>query len=264
MKRWLIILTILLLACCSLFVYAVYSYYAPPKERQPYIIPHHTDDTLRIAYIGDSWAAMHKGHDCIIPQILSDSIHRPVKLSSFGLHGKTSKEIYQCLFDNQQMHEFMMQGFDYCFISAGINDTYKKMGAKYYKTSMNCIIRFMLANHIRPVILDIPDYDIVQAYKRQNKSRQLLRKISMQVTGASLDCKQEFRNSLKNLVSEKYLHQATILYYHEWNNKYHQDLQSYYLSDGMHLNTVGYDRLDRYIANYIIQQICMNDSIRVK
>jgi lysophospholipase L1-like esterase len=158
----------------------------------------------------------------------------------------------------------MMHGYDICFISVGINDTYKKMSANYYITSMNCIIRFMLANHIRPVILDIPDYDIVQAYKRQNKSRQLLRKISMQVTGASLDCKQEFRNSLKNLVSEKCLHQATILYYHEWNNKYHQDLQSYYLSDGMHLNTVGYDRLDKYIANLIIQQICMNDSIRVK
>ena len=262
MKRWLIILTILLLACCSLFVYAVYSYYAPPKERQPYIIPHHTDDTLRIAYIGDSWAAMHKGHDCIIPQILSDSIHRPVKLSSFGLHGKTSKEIYQCLFDNQQMHEFMMQGFDYCFISAGINDTYKKMSTNYYKESMDYIIRFMLTNHIKPIILEVPDYDIALAYKRQQPSRKIARQISSFLNGTSMDCKQDFRMALKHRIEEQgYFNKFCVLTYKQWNNNHSKDLQLYYLNDGMHLNSKGYARLDSCIAMHILF-IIKNDKVK--
>ena len=157
MKRWLIILPLAIFSlCCIAIGYAFYNYYTPPTERKAYIIPHHNDDTLRVAYIGDSWAAMHKEHECILAQIIEDSIHRPVKVSSFGIHGKTSKEIYENMFDNQGLHQFMMQGYDFCFISAGINDTYKKMSTDYYKKSMDHMIRFLLTNHIHPIILDIP------------------------------------------------------------------------------------------------------------
>ena len=254
MNRWLIILFIIITIICIVIGHAIYQYYTPPTEREAYIIPLHHNDTLRIAYIGDSWAAMHKEHECIIERMIEDSIHRPVKVSSFGIHGKTSKEIYENLFDNQDMRHFMMQGYDFCFISAGINDTYKKMSATYYGKSMNYIIRFMLTNHIHPIILDIPDYDIVKSYDRQEIIRKLLRKISMVITGSQMDCKQRYRITLAELVTSlKNNNQISILNYQEWNNDYHNDIKKYYLGDGMHLNKLGYTKLDSCIAKNIIQ-----------
>jgi lysophospholipase L1-like esterase len=256
MNRWLIVLFIIITVICIAIGHAIYKYYTSPTDRETYIIPRHHDDTLRIAYIGDSWAAMHKEHECIIVRIIEDSIHRPVKVSSFGIHGKTSKEIYENLFDNQNMRHFMMQGYDFCFVSAGINDTYKKMSVTYYRTSMNYIIRFMLTNHIHPIILDIPDYDIVKSYDRQQYVRKLLRKISMVITGSQMDCKQRFRNTLAELVTSfKESNQISILNYQEWNNDYYNDIKKYYLGDGMHLNKLGYAKLDSCIAKHIIQQI---------
>lgn len=236
--------------------HVLYDYFAPPTEREAYIIPRHRDDTIRIAYIGDSWAAMHKEHECTISKIIEDSIHRPVIVSSFGIHGKTSKEIYNDLFDNKDMHSFMMQGYDFCFISAGINDTYKKMSTSYYRISMDNIIRFMLTNKIHPIILEIPDYDIIKTYDRQQPIRQFLRIFSTLITRVQMDCKQEFRNKLSELINDNiYKYQISILKYQEWNNKYQDDIKNYYLGDGMHLNQRGYAKLDSCIAKHIFQQM---------
>ena len=252
MKRWQIILIGILAVSCIAIGYALYCYYAPPAERQAYIIPRHHDDTLRIAYIGDSWAAMHQEHHCIISQMISKRIHRPVKVVSFGLHGKTSKEIYESLFDNNDMRTLMVQGCDICFISAGINDSYRKMNTNYYKTSMNYIILFMLANNIRPIILEIPDYDIVKAYYLQQTNRILLRRASMLITGTQMDCKQDFRKALQELIKEKsYQDKIDVIRLKEWNNNYMNNLRTYYIADGMHLNKEGYIRLDSAIANHI-------------
>ena len=228
MKRWQIILIGILAVSCIAIGYALYCYYAPPAERQAYIIPRHHDDTLRIAYIGDSWAAMHQEHHCIISQI------------------------YESLFDNNDMRTLMVQGCDICFISAGINDSYRKMNTNYYKTSMNYIILFMLANNIRPIILEIPDYDIVKAYYLQQTNRKLLRRASMLITGTQMDCKQDFRKALQELIKEKsYQDKIDVIRLKEWNNNYMNNLRTYYIADGMHLNKEGYIRLDSAIANHI-------------
>ena len=64
MKRCQILLIGILSVSCIAIGYSLYNYYAPPAERQAYPIPRQNDDdTLRIAYIGDSWAAMHKDYD---------------------------------------------------------------------------------------------------------------------------------------------------------------------------------------------------------
>ena len=252
MKRRSIFFVGIMSVCCIAIIFFLYGYYAPPTKRVVYIIPRHHDDTLRIAYIGDSWAAMHKEHNCIITQMISERIHRPVKILSHGLHGKTSKEIYESLFDHQDMRTMMEQGYDFCFISAGINDTYKKMSIDYYKTSMNCIIQFMLSNNIRPIILEIPDYDIMKAYNLQRTERKLLRRISMSISGTQMDCKQDFRNALRDLIRENNYHYLVdVIDYKEWNNSMEDDLRQFYNSDGLHLNQKGYMKLDSVIAKHI-------------
>ena len=76
----------------------------------------------------------------------------------------------------------------------------------------------------------------------------------MVITGSQMDCKQRFRITLTKLItSYKDSNQISILNYQEWNNGYHNDIKNYYLDDGMHLNKLGYAKLDSCIAKHIIQ-----------
>jgi len=248
MKRILIILSIIILALLTFLGIPFYTYYSPAKEYTPYQITKLVDDTLRIAFIGDSWAYMHKKHHCKLSMMIENVINRPVIVKSHGICGLTSKEIYEAFFEDYSYKKFIMSGFDFCIISAGINDTYKKMSVNYYKKSMDCIIQFLLANHIHPIILEIPDYDIEKAYERQTFLRKILRQLSMFINNTPLDCKQLFRESLDELIKEKgYEQEVYVIRYKEWNTNYNKDLRRLYTGDGMHLNENGYVNLEKHI-----------------
>lgn len=246
---------ILLAVIVSIAICCTYNYYAPPQLREPYQLSCQENDTIRIAYIGDSWAFMHKDHHCVIARVIEDSIHRPVKVHSYGICGLTSKEIYENLFENFDMKQFMQKRcYKYYFISAGINDTYKKMGISYYQKSMDAIIKFLLMNNIHPVILEIPDYDINKAFERQKTSRKMLRRISMFVNNTPIDCKTTFRKALDEMIRENgYTNKVSIIRYQAWNSNGVKDLKVLYASDGMHLNQYGYSVLDSVIVNEILR-----------
>lgn len=244
-----------------LMAYGAYRYYAPPCLREPYQMKK-SDDTLRIAYIGDSWANFHNEHDCTIPQLLEGLLHRPIKVHSYGICGLTSKEIYENMFDNADFKNFLQKrSYEYCFISAGINDTYKKMSISYYRHSMKGIIQLLLANDIHPIILEIPDYDIQKAYNWQKSLRKILRDVTMFINNVPIDCKQMYRDALQELVNQKgYHNKISIIKYKSWNNNYQDDLQHLYLKDGMHLNSVGYAKLDSAIVDVITKQLINNNN----
>lgn len=258
MKHKRLIIPLILLACIfTIIYYGEYHYYAPPQLRKPYQLTNHNDDTIRIAYIGDSWAFMHKDHKCQIPKLLSNTPHYPVNVHSYGICGLTSKEIYENMFENNDFKHFLQKrNYDFCFISAGINDTYKKMSTTYYQKSMDGIIQFLLANNIRPIIMEIPDYNIQDCFDRQKTSRKALRRLSMFVNSTPLDCKQSFRNALNELIRERdYQGHVSIIRYKSWNNDYEYDLKHLYIGDGLHLNEQGYAKLDGVIAKEIISLI---------
>lgn len=196
---------------------------------------------------------MHKEYDNDMIIKAESSLKHPVKVLSFGICGLTSREIYEHIYNDHLMKNFLKQGYDYCFISVGVNDSYKKMGISYYQKSLDGIIQFMLTNKIHPIILDIPDYDIQEAYERQTLSKKILRHISMLINNQPLDCKQNFRNALANLATEKYQKRISIIPYKSWNGIYTKDKDQLYRSDGMHLNTKGYHKLDSVIINQIVK-----------
>ena len=70
MKYKLIILLIALITTCIKIGVKLYSYYAPAQLRPPYRTAQHHNDTIRIAYIGDSWAFGHQFHQCKIKEYL--------------------------------------------------------------------------------------------------------------------------------------------------------------------------------------------------
>lgn len=255
MRRKVCYICIIIAICITIGIaYSFYRYYAPPKLRQPYLINATPDDTLRIAFIGDSWAFMHKDHECMIPQLLQDTLHRPVKVHSYGVCGLTSKEIYENIFDNNDFKQFLSKRrYAYCYVSAGINDTYKKMSTSYYQQSMDGIIQFLLTNQIHPIIQEIPDYDINLSFERQKTSRKILRRLSMMINNTPLDCKQLFRDALDELIHEKmYSDKVSIIRYKSWNGNGDKDLDNLYRSDKLHLNNKGYAILDNMIAKIII------------
>ncbi len=238
-------------------MYGAYRYYAPPQIMQPYLLPSNHEDTLRIAYIGDSWAYLHREHDCIIADILEDSLSQPVKVHSYGICGLTSKEIYENLYQNNDLKRFLQKRrYEYCIVSAGINDTYKIMSTHYYKKSMDGIIQFLLTNNIHPVILEIPDYNIQESFERQTIIRKGLRYLSMLINNMPLDCKQMYREALDDIINKRnYQDKVSINRYKSWNNNYTMDLNNLYQNDGLHLNEKGYLKLDSLIAKEIISSI---------
>lgn len=250
MKKYLVIIPSVLFIWLA---YIINNYYAPPHIMGVFKTIE-KDDTIRIAYIGDSWAFYHQNHHCQLSQILEDTIHKPVKVYSYGICGHTSKEIYYSLFKDSDFNDFIKRGYNYCFISAGINDTYKKMSTSYYKKSIEGIIKLLLYNHIRPIILEIPDYNILQAYEWQPIEKKALRHLSMMINHTPMDCKELFRNTLEEITKENnYRNSISVIRYKYWNNNYENDLKDIYIEDGMHLNDKGYETLDRAIALEIIK-----------
>lgn len=245
------------IAISVLCIYAfctTFCYFSACDEQQIYNVRKTYGDSICIAFIGDSWASMHSFHNCDIASRIEKFTHRPTKVNSYGYGGLTSKDIYKQLFDEKGMKPILTAGADYCIISAGINDTYMKMRLSYFKKSMNYIIRFLLTNHIHPILLEIPDYDIEKAYNNQKPHRKTQTLLSMLITGTQMNCKQQFRNTLDQLIEEQgYKDKLTIIRYKEWNSQFIEDQRRLYQTDGVHLNETGYAVLDSCIARHIIE-----------
>ena len=246
-KRHIRILVLLIAVICGCLMIPVYNYYAPASERTVYNCERHQDDTLRIAMIGDSWVFLHYPYNDTLENLISQKAGRPAKVSAYGLCGKTSKEVYYSFFNDQTMQALMKQGADYCFISVGINDTYKKMGAHYYAQSTAYILRFLLQNNIKPILLEIPDYDINYAYEHQTTSKKLLRQLSMLVTCSQMDCREQYRQALMLQLRELGIENEISLLRIPYS-------MEYYNADRMHLNAKGYQLLDSCICECLLKQ----------
>ena len=244
-KKHIWIIAICVFICIGLLIPA-YNYYAPATERPAYTCQQYQDDTIRIAMIGDSWVFFHYQYNDTLADQINQKTGKPVKVSAYGLCGKTSKEIYQNIFDDQIMKDLLEQGADYCFISVGINDTYKKMGANYYSHSTICILRFLLKNNIKPILLEIPNYGIHYVYEHQSFDRKFLRQISMLLTNSKIDCIKDYQQSLLQVLCKENLDNKIIIIRHTWS-------MENYKTDKMHLNNKGYKALDSCILSCIMK-----------
>lgn len=258
--KYKIVFSILLIPLLGWIFYRSFQYCAPPSFRQPYLMKQEAEDTLRIAYIGDSWAYWHNEHKCQIAQLLKDTLHRPVKVHSYGICGLTSKEIYENMYEDCNLKDFLTRRrYEYCYVSAGINDSHKMMSIPYYQQSISNIIQLMLINNIHPIIQEIPDYDIKRVYDLQKPSRKIVRRIFMLINNLPLDCKQRFRDALDDMIHEKgYQDRVSIIRYKAWNNNYSSDLEHLYSHDHLHINENGYAKLDSVIAKEILKLVGSN------
>ncbi len=260
MKRKIIITISIILPIILLIIWLyIKPYFSHAIQQEEIFIKKHNDDTIRIAYIGDSWAEYHKYFPCKINDIVQQHTQIATQTKISGISGLTSKNVYYSIFRNDSVRKVIEWGPNYCFVVAGINDTDRKMGKLYYKENMRLIISFLLDHHIIPIILEIPDYDIKYSFKRRNRLTKLKYIASMIITWSKMDCIESYRQELKNLIEEENWHNMIIyISKRKWNPDGYKDSQGIYDEGRMHLNLKGYQKLDSCIADAIISHINSN------
>ena len=133
------------------------------------------------------------------------------------------------------------------------------MGVSYYKENMRLIVDLLLENHITPIILEIPSYDILFSYKRRSRQVKLQYLASMFITWSKMDCIEDYRKSYYDLLDEQgWNNQVITISYKDWNLDGYKDKRGLYDGGLMHLNTRGYFVLDTCIAQKIIERLSVS------
>ncbi len=246
---------VVLAAAIGIFmVPRVHHYYQVADPRPDYSIhPAYSDDTVRILFMGDSWAAYHQAYDTLLARLVSDHSRKPCKVSSAGYVGAKSKAIYEYLFDDTK--PFVVQHPDYCVISAGINDAAAKMGADFYITHYSHIVWFLLGKGIVPVVLDMPDVDYKAVYQREGLIANLRHRISSFLTGTDLYSFSSYRAALRKTITQSGW-QDSVVYVRadEWLPNIKAIHDECFRADGIHLNEKGYRLLDSCLSLRIAER----------
>ncbi len=260
-------------ACIVLLVgYALYSFtplyihYYVPEELPKYTIrtPQYNDDTLRIAFIGDSWADYHTSlrGDTMIANAASKIFEHPIKSWTRGTKGAISKEVYFYMYSDRTVEHANEQDRctqpliekrpDYCVVFAGINDVTFRRPTSFYAENMQYIIELLLHNDIRPVVMEIPmvDFDYpIPRFRFRDRTFYRTRSILM---GTRNNKGEDYHKALHKVLTDKKLDNK-VLYIasKQWNPDGCLD-STMFLDDHLHLNLNGYHKLDSCIATEII------------
>lgn len=227
--------------------------------------PRRADDTLRVAVIGDSWAEFHMNLSCdtLFEQYGRKLTTKPIKCKNRGKGGAKTKDVYYYMFRSRTQehsweHDLCTQPLleehpDYCVIMVGINDTWKKRSVKYYTGNYRLIIRLLLANRIRPVVMEIPDFEMGDWLNTHRKRQRMLYRIYARFNDVVEDDITPFRKGLRKMLNETGLADSVLFipvdYWIPQDHKYSEDI---YQPDHMHINYQGYHVLDSCIVTEII------------
>lgn len=260
--------TLFIILLCLLVLGAIYCYYynrwkhlwAVASPQQYYYVPQHQDDTLRVLMIGDSWAGLHSElkMDLFLRSELERRVQRPVSVISKGKGGEKSKGIYQLMFQTKGYgtKPLFLGGADYCIISAGINDAVANWGTKQYCTHYRMILDFLLANGIRPVIIEIPDVNVWAIYGDKPKMDLLTDYVRSTMTRCGMYNFHEYREAFFEMLQEEQLMERVVcIPMDSWNGEGTKLNPLLFVNDGIHLNRKGYEMLDTSIAETIAHDL---------
>lgn len=248
---------IMILLLVSLYYYHRWKVLWELEEPRPiYSVSHNDTDTLRVVMIGDSWAEIHSElqMDSILQQYLFQLTFRPVEVISKGKGGMTSRGIYDLMFktDGYGTKPLIDLGVDYCIISAGINDASANLGTHQYCYYMKLIIQLLLANGIRPVIIEAPDVNIWKLFGKRPYKSILVDYARCIMTGSRMYHYAEYRDALKKmLISNQLMGSVVYVSMNGWNGEGTDLNLDLFLDDQLHLNRKGYELLDSCVASAI-------------
>ena len=265
---WRLCTVVMLLVPLCLWLRLQYRiYFMPELEITPYKVdPRASDDTLRVAIIGDSWAEFHSNLGCdtvFTNHAMRIMPKQPLTCRSRGKGGAMSKEVYHFMFyDWTEEHPWepdrctqplIEQHPDYCVVFAGINDAIFQRSTAYYTGNLRNIYRLLLHNNIRPVVMEIPMVDAASAIDYKTFFKREAYHLKAFVMGTRGNQIPQYRQALKDMLQDTGL-KDSVLYIsaNKWNSQGWRDT-TIFLRDHIHLNINGYHRLDSCIASEILK-----------
>jgi len=245
-----IVVAIIVLLLCIMRLHPYYRYAQPQDVVLGFLSLNNRKDTLKVAFIGDSWADYHYPYDSLLCSMLSKD-GKMVSVQSKGNVGAKSKEIYERL--STTTNQILMWHPQYCVISAGINDAVAKLGKDYYVHHYQLILHQLIQLGIKPVVIEMPDVNYQAIASREPWTKRLRHLVSSLLTGSEMYDFESYRVSLRNAINHLE-NEGKILYIpvSAWNIDGYLDKKDLYLSDETHLNAKGYHLLDSCVASQII------------
>lgn len=184
--------------------------------------------------------------------MIQNKVGKPVKVVSYGACGLTTKGVYRSFFDYNSKEYAFQEKPDYCIVFAGINDSDRKIGDLYYSKHMKLIVDYLLSLSVTPIILEIPEYDIVSSFESRDWQTKLFYICSMISTISRFNCIDGYRKNIEDLyVNEGWYEKVLYIHADSWNPSGYKDSRNLYKKDRMHLNENGYKILDSCIARSI-------------
>ena len=256
-----VILTVLLFAGLYAYYYRRWKHLWAMDVRIPsYELKSRVDDTLNIVMIGDSWAGLHheNGMDAYLCSKLQEKVICPVTIISNGKGGERTRGIYKLMFsaDCYGTKKLLVSKPDYCIISAGINDAAANLGIQQFCYYYRQILDFLLTNQIRPVVLEIPNVNIWNIYEGKPLKDLVADYAKSIMTSCKMYHFQEYREALyQMLVEEQLMEKVLYIPMNDWNDQ-SPDIDNFlFMTDQIHLNRQGYERLDSCIALAIAKDL---------
>lgn len=251
------IITVLLLLIGSIRLHPYY-HLAKKQSMIKLTMTNISSDTLKIAFIGDSWAACHHDYDTKLESMLYDK-GRLARVVSIGNVGAKSREIYQRMYSTTR--PVLLEHPDYCIVSAGINDAVAKIGKDYYVHHYMLILQQLLDLDIKPVVLEMPEVNYRAIANREPWTMRMRHVLSSLMTGSELYGFESYRTALFSAIKDAGLQNRVVYISADlWSPDGYRDPRDLYLSDETHLNAMGYEVLDSCIASeitkrYLVQKV---------
>ena len=213
---------------------------------------------IKIIIIGDSWgdlADKYKLPDYIDSIMYVNGIK--TKTQAKGEPGAISRKIYQNIHaDNKDIHstkKLIEDNPQYAILLCGINDSHGQYGQDFYSYHTSLIIQEMLYRNIKPIILELPYYDIDKQYDYYSCTKRngyrLLSFLSDNTTNTNNIAR--YRRAVKEHLTKQGICNKIIFISIDSLSK-----QKYY-NDCMHLNYQGYKYLANTITSIILKDIIL-------
>jgi lysophospholipase L1-like esterase len=265
-RKYILFFVLALLGVGTYYIVTIFQEaFGVAEELPAYSIPpKHNDDTLRVAIIGDSWAWIHAemNYDTLFEQYAQRLTSRPVKCFSKGHNGQKTKGVYYDMFANRDVkyewertyctQSLLEQHPDYCIVMAGINDLCRQVPPETYAENYRLIIQLLLKNGIRPVVMEIPEFDVVAACKQLGEVKYNCYRYLSLFTRAGWNVS-KYRKKLQAMLHETSLmEQVVYISVETWNPGGVFKQPGLYQEDRFHLNQQGYKAMDSIISKRII------------
>ena len=215
-----------------------------------------SDSIISIIIIGDSWGDLAFQNQ--MPQTLDSMMliygvntHTMAK----GEHGAISRKIYKNLFmeknDINSTRALIEQNPQYAIVFCGMNDSHGQYGKEFYIYHTSLIIQTLLHYHIKPILLELPMYNITKQYAYYPYYKKLMYRILSWFTDKTTHIKnvERYRIALREKLTHQGLYDKI-----QWVSIDSLCTKDFY-KDYMHLNKKGYQHLSQIIATTILNDL---------